>query len=682
MTHSPNSHTGQVERRTVLRWSLSAAAVGALVPPLAMLDTRSAYATVGYTVPNPSFEVLSSNPSFPASWGFGASGSGSSGALDSTVHRTGLYAFKTTAPSASDRYTVQQYMKPATPGVKYAFSVWYKVSAGLTVAPSLQLYFHAANQSQLAYIGRVGSRTASAWTRLVVEGTAPAGTAFFTISLCNYYSQGTVWWDDVDGGAWRPLTPRGGTYLVRTSSTDTLTLSLATSARPAPIREIRIGSNTYSFTGATTVAGPSGTMTWTAPGTTWNASTSSVTLPANWTGSLTVTNGTIAAPAGSAFPEVVLISAFGGTDTVYAIASGYGAPNHTSELAQEPAALTALAAASNYLETLRLPDGSTLIHHPTWPGDPQPDPHGLASLANLNTRLFRLTNVASYRDRARATLTWLASAQLTNGGFGFPWAYGATQSHYTDAAHYPPGTMTHPAGAVMAIITANAGSALLEGYQAFGDGAFRTAADKAVQYLFTDPTNGMKYLDGGTTYASIPYCTHTPVGSGMPSSYQVYNVDGAALALLTQWRTVTGATTYTTQGDAIAANLTRRIESDGSVVYGYHNLGKPTGYAYIVYAGLLRWGVHRSRSDWVAIARRGISWMTNMERPSELLWESYGSALGGVDNTQDVVTAIGRYISSQHADGSWSPSTQRSTRSDAGNGAVLAALLVQARGLD
>ncbi|MET9023707.1 hypothetical protein ABZV93_27410 [Actinopolymorpha sp. NPDC004070] len=327
-------------------------------------------------------------------------------------------------------------------------------------------------------------------------------------------------------------------------------------------------------------------------------------------------------------------TATGGT-RVFLIASGFRKPDHAAQRVAAPAAIAAAKAGSDYLETRVVPGGGIGIAHSTWPGDVQPDPQGNASAASANTRLWQVTGEQVYRERATRILDSLADVLLPSGGFGFPWAYGIANSHFAYPGHYPDGR-THPRGSVMAIITDNAATSLLEGYHAFGARAYLEAAQRAVDYLLHDAA-GLQFLDPDEWYASIPYCSMAPIDANGGRATEVYNIDGASLVLLRKLYETTGDGSLLGYSDALARNLNRRVETDGSVPYAWYPSGKPTGYAYIVYGGLLQGGELRHIKQWVATARRGISWMTNVDRPSAMLWEYYTEPLGGVDNTQDVI---------------------------------------------
>lgn len=671
-----------VSRRNALKLSAGIAAsavVGAALPGFSSVPAQAL--PTPFAIPNPSFESLQSNPSYPANWGFGSSGTAATASVVSNAHQ-GARSFESRCPSTSDRYTIQQYMKPASGSKYYKFGCYYQTS-GTTKAPTLQLFFYDSNQNLISSHVEEGFRVSVGWEYLTIAATSPANTAYLTLSLCNYFSGGTVRWDDVSSQ------PYGANTIKRAGNADTLTLSLSVLPGSFEIEKIQVQwavnsayqpvYRDFRFTNATTITGSSGTLSVASPsGSSWNGTKKTLTVPAR--GQLIASGGLMNPQAGVPFPSIRLVSPTGATREVFALSSGRQ-PNYSAELTRESAILTSVAQASTYLESLRMSSGLIAISHPTWPGNPQPDPHGNAGVANVNMRMYVLTGTTSYRTRARDTLDGLLSIQKTSGAYGFPWAYGVSQQHFNWSAHYPassPGT--HPAGTDMAILGIKAGSAHLAGYRVFGDASYKTAARKALDHLFTNPTNGLKWL-GGTTYASIPYCTHTPVGAGRPSSYQVYNIDGDSLLFLMDWRDATGQSVYTNEGDALARNLYRRIEDNGSLRYGAHNWSNySVDYALTSFYALLRWGSLRGETEWVEAATRGLSWAAQEASapPIDFLWDHYGSMLGGVDNTQSVLHYVDDRIGEQAANGSWS---SNNTRVTAGHAAVLSALLLQAKGL-
>lgn len=674
-TPAPASVAGTHTRRAVLRYSLLTGAALAAVPTLGTPKAHAASAV--FVVPNPSFEAETGTPGYPDGWSRGSSGSGGTGGLDRTRWHAGAKSFRTTAPTTSDRYTVQLYLRPTTAAHAHRFSVWHQTGDVTGAAPTLQLHFYDAYNNVLASTAVAGSTGTTGWTRITAQLTAPATTRFLSLTLANWYSEGTVWWDDVTVETWPAFTVQGGNYLERTTHDDKLTLTLAAGPATAALGAVEAFGKTLTFVDATTMRAQTGeTYAWSGNGVSWNATAGTAQLAANTRGDLTITGGGLGdgAQPGVAFPTVTVAQqGHPGATDFYVIASGFRDPDHAAERTVAQAALTAATKASDYLETRVLPNGAIGIHHAEWPGDIQPDPHGNGSSAAGNLRLWQVTGEQRFKDRAVRILDFLADVQLPSGGFGFPWAYGIANSHFSYPGHYPDGK-THAKGSPMAILADVAASALLEGYHAFGTSAYLQAVERAVGYLLHDP-NGLKFLDAAQQYASIPYCTTAPIDANGGRATEVYNIDGSSLSLFRKVYETTHDDELLRYGDALARNLDRRVQADGSITYAWYPSAKPTGYAYIVHGGLLEWADLRDNAQWRTTARRGISWMTNIDRPSSVLWESYTEPLGGVDNTQDVIRWITTTANSQRPDGSWTGGT--ATRTDAFNLADLAALLRQ-----
>lgn len=664
----------QVSRRSVLQHSLLAGVgIGALSAALANPTIASAAEPTLPTIPNPSFEDSTTTPGLPDGWGYGSSGSQGTGVLDDTVSRTGRRSFRTTT-GAGDRYTVQQYLKPTAGGYHHRFSVWYRVQS-TTTAPSIQLYFYDSARKLLAQTSTIGSVNATDWTQLTVELAAPATTAFYVLSLANWYTGGTVWWDDVSVVVWVAAAPYGGDYLEHGTRQDLLSLGLAAGTAGYRLRAIEAFGTTLTATDSRTFTATTGqAYRWRGTGVTWDAGSGTLRIAPGTTCRLDVT-GSFSPPRGQSFPTVTLRQVDDPVGSrIHVIASGFSSPDHGAERTIAAETLAAARRGSDYLETRVLDNGGIGIAHPTWAGDIQPDPQGNASSANTNTRLWHLTGEERYRERAIRILDFLLTAQAPSGGFGFPWAYGIAQAHFDYPGHYPIDGKSHAKGEVMAIISHNAAGALLEGYRAFGQRRHLDAVTKEINYILHDK-NGLQFLDADEEYASIPYCSMDPIDANGGHATEVYNVDGAFLALLPDYLAQVQDRSIVRYGDAIARNLARRIEADGSVAYAWYTTGKPTDYASIVYGGLLKWGAYRSQKQWIQVGRRGMSWMTNVDRPSQMLWESYTTVLGGLDNTTDVINYCRSTVGAQRPDGSWTGGT--STRSDSGNASLLAALLVQ-----
>jgi|GEM_PF-6610967 len=355
---------------------------------------------------------------------------------------------------------------------------------------------------------------------------------------------------------------------------------------------------------------------------------------------------------------------------------GWSGPDHAAQRLAAPAAVASIRSAAEFLEALVAADGGLRVIHPTWPGDPQADPQAGADLAQLYTGMHRATGEEQFRERAHRTLEHLLSLQRDDGGFGFPWPFGATTAHYKYPGHYPhdPNHSSHERGEPMAIISISAALAMLDAHDHFGDRRYLDSARRVVDYLLFSE-RGLQWLDPERTRASIPYCTTDPIDEAGHTSAEIYNIDGAALSAIGGYLARRPGTDLDAMGDAVARNLASCVEADGSIVYGVANLGKPTGYGAAVARGLFDWARHRNRGDWNAAGARIIGWAMQTDRPFRLAIEPLVTPLGRVDNTEHVVGNINARVASQREDGSWTGNTN--TRTDVGNAKHMVLLLNQ-----
>jgi len=364
------------------------------------------------------------------------------------------------------------------------------------------------------------------------------------------------------------------------------------------------------------------------------------------------------------------------TVEAWPIIIGWSGPDHEAQRAFAPVAADSIRRGADYLETLVGSDGGMQVIHPTWPDDPQADPQANADLAQLHTGMHRATGEEVFAERAHRTLEFLLKTQRDDGGFGFPWPFGAGSGHYDHPGHYPdcPERRSHPRGEPMAIITISSALAFLDAHDHFGDARYLDAAGRVVDYLLHSE-RGLQWLDADRTRASIPYCTSEPIDDDGHTSAEIYNIDGSALSVISSYLRRRPDIAADRMGDAIATNLSSLIEPDGSIVYGVVNRSKPTGYGSAVARGLFDWARHRSRRDWNTAGGRIIGWTMQTDKPFRLAIEPLVTPLGAVDNTAHVELNINDRVGSQRADGSWTSGTN--TRTDVGNPKHMVLLLNQ-----
>jgi len=672
----------KMQRRHVLRLGGLVTVAGALgvqaAPALAGGHPNPASDPVGLTsdnlLANPGLEDVVDN--LPAAWNlWNADSRGLVRSSTEQVHG-GAFSVRLEDPSNTVGPGLRSAFVPVTPGLSYQASAFsYNVSG----SSQLLLEFWNADRRRISANTATNSATGT-WQQLSLEAEAPAEATHATVLFyCPGANVGTAFFDDAALSVVRwKVSIWGGDYLTRGKATDTLTVRVAAQNDPVAFDRVEAFGTVLTFVDKHRVAGPGGIRArWSSSGAfRWDAKAKAVTLPANEDGGLTITGLRFHPPAREGFVSVSVHEAHGDQDhDVWVAAGGFATPDHAAERQLAPQALAAARKASDYLETRRTSDGGVLIGHSTWPDDPQPDPQGNAAVATGNLRLWQVTGEARYRDRAVRTLDWLVDVQLPNGGFGFPWAWGGDREHFTYAGHYPENGQNHPAGTPYAIITSNAAKALLEGYEALGRPEYLAAAERATDYLLHD-RHGFQWLDDDHTRGSIPYCTIDPVDADGGRSTNIWNIDGSSLELIAALFRTTRDRELLRYGDALARNLYDHIEPDASIAYAWYNpTYKPTDYAHICYTGLLTWGQLRGRAPWVKRACDGYTWMTNVDRPSLLLWEDQAQALGGLDNTNAVLGYLETKISTQLEDGSWTGGTN--TRSDASGLTILAGLLKQ-----
>jgi hypothetical protein len=350
---------------------------------------------------------------------------------------------------------------------------------------------------------------------------------------------------------------------------------------------------------------------------------------------------------------------------------------------------------SAYLDTRMTPGGGWAVAHKLWPGLPREDPLAIADLTEGYLSQLQAASSASSRaassSRARRGLDWMVRHQRADGGFGLPWPYGAAEGHYPASAHYAAGHRQHPAGEPYAVLTAKAGLALLTGYKVLGDKRYLAAAQKAMRKLLRGP-NGFQWLDAARMRGSVPYCTLEPIfDPGDPAiakhdvlprlkntSVEVYNIDGATLSFIAALYLETGDSSLLRFGDALATNLARRIQPNGSIPYVWYQTSYKSGpYANIVFSGLLTYGDLRRRQDWIDKARTGYSWMANKDATGYLPNQSFATTFG-LDVSLDVTRYLNNAVGTQRSDGSFSAGT--ATREDAVMFSVLSSMLLDLGG--
>ncbi|MGD7706912.1 hypothetical protein [Microlunatus sp. Y2014] len=467
----------------------------------------------------------------------------------------------------------------------------------------------------------------------------------------------------------------GGTTLERTRNGQVLTLRLLADTGTAHVTGVEAYGHTVTFVSrhlARTATGRPVVIH--ASGATWDAQRRAYTVGAS-VAEIRLHRFDWQPPSGT--PAVAItITLDGSTVEAWPIIIGWSGPDHDAQREFAPAAVTSIRRGADYLETLIGGDGGMQVIHPTWPGDPQTDPQANADLAQLYTGMHRATGEAVFAERAHRTLEYLLAAQRVDGGFGFPWPFGADSAHYKFAGHYPddPEHRTHPRGEPMAIITISSGLAFLDAYDHFGDPRYLDAVGRIVDYLLHSE-RGLQWLDAERTRASIPYCTTEPIDDAGHTSAEIYNIDGSSLSVISaylQRRPNAGADRM---GDAVATNLASLVEPDGSIVYGVANLGKPTGYGAAVARGLFDWARHRSRPDWNAAGSLIMGWAMQTDQPFRLAIEPLMTPMGAIDNTAHVQLNIDARVASQRPDGSWTGGTN--TRTDVGNPKHMVLLLNQ-----
>lgn len=652
----------------------AALTVGTVGVVPASADTTSVDEPGDNLVPNPGLESVTNG--LPTAWTL--FNSGSQGYVKSSAEKvhSGAYSVRLDDPATTIGPGLRSAFIPITPGQVYEAEAYsYNVSG----SSQFLLEFWSSGGARVAVFVGNNSQTGS-WQQIRLSGTAPANatraTVLFYLPSANvgvsYFDDAGLWVTRWQVEVW------GGDYLQRGGATDSLTITLAAKNDPVAFDRIDAFDRSLTFTSETRMSTSDGhSARWeSGGGFRWDATHRQVVLAANTSGTLTIDGIRFSPPARRPFGKITVHESAGQQDIeIWTTVGGYSAPDHVVERQAAPAALAAARKASDYLETRRTTGGGVLMSHATWPGEPALDPQGNASVATGNLRLWQVTGEVGYRDRAVATLDWLAGVQLDSGGFGFPWAWGGSKGHFAYAGHYPENGTDHPKGTPYAIITSNAAQALLEGYHALGRQEYLDGCVNAVHYLLHDH-HGFQWLDDAQTIGSIPYCTIDPVDAQGGKTTNIYNIDGSSLELFTALYRVRPSAELRVYGDAIARNLLAHIEPNGANAYAWYapsNLS--TGYAAIVYRGLMSWGTLREREPWVARARQGISWMTNVDEPATLLWEDDALAYGGLDNTDDVIGFLQGLTSTQRADGSWTGGT--TTRTDSGNMTVIARLLRQ-----
>ncbi|MBO0882599.1 MAG: hypothetical protein J2P17_20160, partial [Mycobacterium sp.] len=671
----------RIDRRAVVRGSAVLALSGAFGPRFAQPAAAAPNPTDGpgaatadtNLLPNPGFEEVVNN--LPSNWSpFNAASVPYIATATDQVH-AGTRSVRLSDPATNTGPGLRSARIPVTAGESYRASV---LSFNVAGTSELLLEFWNSAGSRVSVVV-ADNKVVGSWEQLTVLGTAPSTAVRATVLLyLTTQNVGSAYFDDAALASARWLVDaQGGDYLIRRNGAEHLSFHIATRNDPAAFDGLTVFGTTFTFTSANQLNGPDGQRArWESDRLVWDSARKMATLPAGTSGRVTVSGFRFTPPARQSFGSLSLHETNGQQDVpVWFAIGGYAAPDHAAERAGASNALAAARRASDYFETLRTPDGAVLCAHTTWPGDLEPEPQSNASIASGNLRLWTVTGDQTYRDRAIRTLDWLVSAQKPSGGFGLPWAWGAGTGHFDYSRHYPENGSYHPAGTEYGIITASSAQALLEGYKLLDDHTYLDATLRAVDYLLYGPT-GFQWLDDEHTIGSVPYCTLEPIDSQGGRTTNVYNIDGSVLQLLTELFPITLDRELRVRGDAMATNLIGHIEPDSSIAYSWYapsNLS--TSYAEIVYEGLVRWGTLREKDQWVRQACDGMTWITNVERPQQLLWEIVGTALGGVDNTSDVLSHLSKLVDTQLPDGSWTGGV--ATRTDAVDLATIGALLLQ-----
>lgn len=478
-------------------------------------------------------------------------------------------------------------------------------------------------------------------------------------------------------GATGSLRSVGGTVLERTRRGETLTVRLVSDTGSACVTGIEAYGRTVTFSspGVGHAADGRRVVVRTA-GTAWDGERQGFLTSKGVVAEIRLERTTWTPPRGTPAVAISVRLDDGTAVPAWPIIIGWSGPDHAAQRTAAPAAVASVLRATDHLETLVAADGGLQVVHPTWPGDPQDDPQANADLAQLYTGMHRVSGDPVHRDRAHRTLEHLLAVQRDDGGFGFPWPFGATTAHYKYPGHYPedPAHSTHGRGEPMAIITISAALAFLDGHDQFGERRLLDGTGKVVDYLLFSE-RGLQWLDDARSRASIPYCTTAPIDDAGHTSAEIYNIDGSALSVLSGYLNRRPDRALERYGDAVARNLASLVEPDGSIVYGVANLGKPTGYGAAVARGLFDWGRHRRRADWTAAGARIIGWAMQTDKPFRLAIEPLATPLGAVDNTEHVLYNINARVASQREDGSWTGDTN--TRTDVGNPKHMVLLLNQ-----
>ncbi|HEY8457160.1 MAG TPA: prenyltransferase/squalene oxidase repeat-containing protein [Actinopolymorphaceae bacterium] len=645
---------------------------------------------------NASFEDGESRSGCPRRWTCEVSG-GASAHVATGVAKGGDRALKVAVPDSGDRFTLRSTAMPALPRRRYEAAVWRLSEGGRPQGgESVRLRFLDRSRRLIGSgIDRDLGPASRRWTGVAAKANSPAGTAYVEVEITVAGPRGTVWLDGVKVRERPILQVWGGTSVRRGPDADTLSIHVAT---PTP-GGVHVGTidafGTYlTVAGPRTLVAPRGaTMTYeVGGGARYEASTGTIRVSPGQAATIQVT-GRFTPTPGTGYPIAKLGDPIAQVEyPIYVVAWNYrprSKDNQSPDIAMLPARAAVRRSVdrlARYLESRKTSSGGWSIAHPYWPGQPREDPQAIAVLTQGFMKRAQASRGGAYEAQARRGLEWLVSHQRPDGSFGLPWAFGSSSGHFSTPAHYRSGT-THVAGEPLAVVTIAAGSALLDGFKAYGNTRYLAGAVRAMNYLLDGP-NGFQWLDARHTRGSIPYCNlkpalpstdprvraHHVLSAVKNTSVEIYNIDGAALSFLKALYVETGDERLLRYGDAIARNLASKVRPSGSIPYSWYERSPHSGgYAHIAFTGLLEYAQMRGQERWVAAALRGFSWMGNHARSDLVPTEGYAS-LSGLNLSADVTAYVTNALRKQRTDGSFSGGT--ATRYDAVMFAILSDLLL------
>lgn len=649
--------------------------------------------------PNAGFE--GSAGKCPEGWSCSAAGSASA-ALDSSQKHDGAKSLRVSAPTARDRYVLSSQPLPAEPQRQYVTTVWRRSAERAEVgSESIRLIFLDAARKWAGASSQRGTRSvADAWVGLSARADAPAKAAYVQVEVTIQGPSPGVFLDGLSVQHRPILDVWGGTGLQRGSSGDTLVLQFTTPTHGGVhLGALRVMGTRLVVESRSRLSGGLSGFSYRLLGrASYDSSSKTIAVRPGGAAKIVITGGRFAASSGTGFAKAMIWDPVAEAEFPIFVALQNFSSSESPSLMGFASTLLARRAVdrlSAYLDTRMTPSGGWSIAHKLWPSTPREDPLAIADLTEGYLSRVQASSASSSRaqaeSKARRGLDWMVRHQRTDGGFGLPWPYGAAQGHYPARLHYLPGHRQHPAGEPYAVLTANAGLALLNGYKVLGDKRYLSAAQKAIGKLLRGPS-GFQWLDAARTRGSVPYCdlgpifnpghaavaAHDVVPRLKNTSVEVYNIDGATLSFIAALYEETGDQSLLRYGDALASNLAFRMNPNGSIPYVWYQTSYKSGpYANIVFSGLLGYGELRRRQDWIDKARTGYSWMANKDATGYLPNENYATSFG-LDVSLDVTQYLNNAVGTQHPNGSFSGGT--ATREDAVMFSVLSAMLLDVGG--